>query len=80
MNWPRCAALLALTWVRGRSPTRRRSASSATCWRRTISGGCCLSRFMSNLEARGIKISTGTIVDATIIAAPSSTKNASGRA
>ena len=33
----------------------------------------------AHLEARGIKISTGTIVDATIIAAPSSIKNASGQ-
>jgi hypothetical protein len=30
------------------------------------------------LEARGIRIATGTIVDATILHAPSSTKNASG--
>jgi IS5 family transposase len=30
------------------------------------------------LERKGIRISTGTIVDATIIAAPSSTKNAKG--
>jgi transposase, IS5 family len=30
------------------------------------------------LESKGIRISTGTIVDATIIAAPSSTKNAKG--
>jgi IS5 family transposase len=30
------------------------------------------------LQARGLKVGTGTIVDATIIAAPSSTKNASG--
>jgi IS5 family transposase len=29
-----------------------------------------------HLEARGVKVSTGTIVDATIISAPSSTKNA----
>jgi IS5 family transposase len=29
-----------------------------------------------NLEARGLKVATGTIVDATIINAPSSTKNA----
>jgi transposase, IS5 family len=32
------------------------------------------------LESNGIRISTGTIVDATIIAAPSSTKNAKGGA
>ena len=31
-----------------------------------------------HLRAQGITVSTGTIVDATIIAAPSSTKNASG--
>jgi transposase, IS5 family len=31
-----------------------------------------------HLEARGIRIATGAIVDATIIHAPSSTKNASG--
>jgi hypothetical protein len=30
------------------------------------------------LESRGIRIATGTIVDATIIHAPSSTKNSSG--
>ena len=32
------------------------------------------------LDRKGIRISTGTIVDATIIAAPSSTKNQSGGA
>ena len=32
-----------------------------------------------HLEAKGIKIATGTIVDATIIHAPSSTKNATGK-
>src|SRR5262249_59249127 len=31
-----------------------------------------------HLRAQGISVSTGTIVDATIIAAPSSTKNATG--
>ena len=31
------------------------------------------------LQARGMKVGTGTIVDATIIAAPSSTKNADGQ-
>jgi IS5 family transposase len=31
------------------------------------------------LQASGLKVGTGTIVDATIIAAPSSTKNASGK-
>jgi transposase, IS5 family len=32
-----------------------------------------------HLESHGVRVSTGTIVDATIINAPSSTKNASGR-
>jgi len=32
-----------------------------------------------HLEAKGIKVGTGTIVDATIIEAPSSTKNESGK-
>src|SRR6201997_476236 len=31
-----------------------------------------------HLEAKGLKVATGTIVDATIINAPSSTKNAKG--
>lgn len=41
-------------------------------------GGLMLDAVNVHLEARGIKIQTGTIVDATIIHAPSSTKNASG--
>jgi IS5 family transposase len=38
-------------------------------------GGLMLEAVNVHLEARGIKIATGTIVDATIIHAPSSTKN-----
>ncbi len=41
-------------------------------------GGLMLEVVNVHLEAKGIRIATGTIVDATIIAAPSSTKNASG--
>ena len=40
--------------------------------------GMMLETVNIHLEAKGIKIATGTIVDATIIHAPSSTKNASG--
>jgi transposase, IS5 family len=40
-------------------------------------GRALFERVHVHLDARGVKISTGTIVDATIIAAPSSTKNAS---
>src|ERR1700758_4703175 len=41
-------------------------------------GGAMLDAVNRYLESRGVRISTGTIVDATIIHAPSSTKNASG--
>jgi IS5 family transposase len=39
-------------------------------------GGAMLDRVNEHLATKGIKIATGTIVDATIIHAPSSTKNA----
>src|ERR1039458_5988137 len=39
-------------------------------------GGLMLEAVNVHLEARGIRVATGTIVDATIIHAPSSTKNA----
>src|ERR1700686_3830284 len=41
-------------------------------------GGAMLNEVNQYLESRGIRITTGTIVDATIIHAPSSTKNRSG--
>ncbi len=41
-------------------------------------GGAMLDEVNRWLESQGIRITTGTIVDATIIHAPSSTKNASG--
>src|SRR5271168_3420304 len=41
-------------------------------------GGAMLNAVNQYLEGRGIRITTGTIVDATIIHAPSSTKNRSG--
>src|ERR1035437_9988338 len=41
-------------------------------------GGEMLDTVNLHLEAKGIRIATGTIVDATIIQAPSSTKNQSG--
>jgi len=42
-------------------------------------GGRMLEAVNVHLEARGIKIQTGTIVDATILHAPSSTKNEAGK-
>lgn len=41
-------------------------------------GGQMLDAVNAHLETKGIRIETGTIVDATIIHAPSSTKNSSG--
>ena len=41
-------------------------------------GGAILDAVNHDLAAKGIKITTGTIVDATIIHAPSSTKNKAG--
>jgi len=41
-------------------------------------GAAILVTVNRHLDARGIRITTGTIVDATIIHAPSSTKNSSG--
>ncbi len=41
-------------------------------------GGAMLQRVNEYLESRGIRISRGTIVDATILHAPSSTKNRNG--
>jgi hypothetical protein len=41
-------------------------------------GGEMLDTVNHYLESKGIRISTGTIVDATIIHAPSSTKNSTG--
>jgi transposase, IS5 family len=41
-------------------------------------GGLMLDAVNLHLEAKGIRIQTGTIVDATILHAPSSTKNARG--
>lgn len=41
-------------------------------------GGAMLEAVNHHLASKGLRISTGTIVDATIIHAPSSTKNASG--
>ena len=41
-------------------------------------GGLMLEAVNVHLEAKGLRIATGTIVDATILHAPSSTKNATG--
>ena len=54
---------------------RRRCASFGTCWKRTIWGNRFWGLVNLHLQAQGVRITTGTIVDATLIHAPSSTKN-----
>ena len=75
IRWP-CAVSSASTWGANRCPTRPRCASFAICWRRTHLGKALFEQVHHHLEAQGIKVGRGTIVDATIIDAPSSTKNA----
>jgi len=58
--------------------TKAPFSGSVTCWRNTNWGGAMLNAVNQYLERRGIRITTRTIVDATIIHAPSSTKNRSG--
>ena len=57
---------------------RAPSSTSATCWSGTNWARGC-SRKSSHLEQQGVRLREGTIVDATIIAAPSSTKNSKGQ-
>ena len=54
---------------------RRRSASFGICWKPTRLGRQLFARIGEYLAAQGLQVSRGTIVDATIISAPSSTKN-----
>ena len=68
-----CGILSASTSAANRCPTRRRCAASVICSKRTIWASDEVQR---HLAANGLKVATGTIVDATIINAPSSTKNA----
>jgi IS5 family transposase len=78
MSRPCCAASPEWILALPRRRTRRRSCVSATCLRSTICAARCWMTVNHYLETKGIRITTGTIVDATIIHAPSSTKNSSG--
>ena len=66
-------------WAWPRRRMKPRSCASATCLKQHDLCGEMLDTVNRYLETKGIRISTGTIVDATIIHAPSSTKNSSGR-
>ena len=74
-----CAALLASIWVASRRRMKRRCASSGICWRHTTWAASYSTLINEYLEENGLKVSTGTIVDATIIDAPTSTKNKEGK-
>lgn len=56
-----------------RCPTKPRSVNSATGWSDT--GDQLFHLVNDYLQANGLKVGRGTLVDATIINAPSSTKN-----
>ena len=54
---------------------RPRCASFGTCWKSTNWGNRSWEQVNLHLQAQGVRITTGTIVDATILHAPTSTKN-----
>src|SRR5438132_2578636 len=70
-----CGSSWALIWAVSRCRTRPRCASSGTCWKNTNWGEQILGQVNLHLQAQGVRITTGTIVDATILHAPTSTKN-----
>jgi hypothetical protein len=77
MNRRRCGGLRAWTWgVRGAG--RDDGPAVPPLAGETRTGGAILQPVNEYLESPGIRIIRGTIVDATIIHAPSSTKNRSG--
>ena len=70
-----CVDLLELIWAGNRCRMRQRSASFVICWKSTIWVMSLFQIVNIYLEENGMKVSRATIVDATIINAPSSTKN-----
>ena len=70
----RCVGSPGSSWATTASPTRPRSSTSGTFW----NGGLTEAIFAdvnAHLADKGITLRSGTLVDATIIDAPSSTKN-----
>ena len=54
---------------------RRRSSISDTCWNDIHLGEGLLAEITQHLTTQGLRLREGTIVDATILDAPASTKN-----
>lgn len=75
MSRCRCAALLALTLGREPVPDETTILNFRHLLERHNLGQELFDRVNEHLASRGLKVAGGTIVDATIIAAPSSTKN-----
>lgn len=61
------------------SQTKPPSSTSADCWRNTNRLLPSSPSSTTNLGGRGLSLRQGTIVDAALINAPSSTKNKDGR-
>ncbi len=75
-TWSRCAALPGSSWPKTPFPTRARSCTFAICWRTHQLTEQIFAEVRTLLEEKKLLLKSGTIVDATIISAPSSTKNA----
>lgn len=73
----RCIAALPGWTARPACPTRLRSGACGTCWRST-NGPQVMAGINHGLARQGLMLKAGTVVDATIIAAPSSTENQQG--
>ena len=71
----RSKASPALTWPPRACPTPPRCSSSDACLKRTTCARVSFSAINADLTARGLLLREGTLVDATLIAAPPSTKN-----
>jgi IS5 family transposase len=74
MTRSRCVALRASNWPRMRFPMRRRSCVFALLERHQLTERI-FTEIRSLLEEKRLLLKSGTIVDATIIEAPPSTKN-----
>src|ERR1019366_9494772 len=67
MTQPRFGISSGSIWALRQLRMRLRYCASVICWRSTIWGGAMLDEVNHHLAAKGIRITTGMIVDATII-------------
>ena len=72
-----CASLPGCIWIGFRM--KPRSSTSAGCWKQHELAGRILQVISGYLDDRGLLRRQGTVVDATIVHAPSSTKNRDGK-